>query len=44
MVANTGICLDSLFHRYEDGTDLSQPPLTSLADLDGIVISATYSD
>jgi arylformamidase len=38
MVANTGTYLDSPFHRYEDGKDLSQLSLTSLADLDGIVI------
>lgn len=37
MVANTGTYLDSPFHRYEHGKDLSQLPLTSLADLDGIV-------
>ncbi len=40
MVANTGTYLDSPFHRYEDGRDLSELPLTSLADLDGIVVSA----
>ena len=40
MVANTGTYLDSPFHRYEDGKDLSQLPLTSLADLDGVVIRA----
>jgi arylformamidase len=40
MVANTGTYLDSPFHRYEDGKDLSQLSLTSLADLDGLVISA----
>jgi arylformamidase len=40
MVANTGTYLDSPFHRYEDGKDLSQLPLTSLADLDGIVARA----
>ena len=38
MVANTGTYLDSPFHRYEDGKDLSQLHLTSLADLDGVVI------
>lgn len=38
MVANTGTYLDSPFHRYEDGRDLSQLELTSLADLDGVVI------
>ncbi len=37
MVANTGTYLDSPFHRYEDGKDLSQLELSSLADLDGVV-------
>src|SRR5258708_17815332 len=40
MVANTGTYLDSPFHRYEDGKDLSELELTSLADLDGVVIRA----
>ena len=40
MVANTGTYLDSPFHRYEDGKDLSQLALASLADLDGVVIRA----
>src|SRR5712691_5882608 len=40
MVANTGTYLDSPFHRYKDGTDLSQLELTSLADLDGVVVRA----
>jgi kynurenine formamidase len=39
MVANTGTYLDSPFHRYENGRDLSQLDLTSLANLDGVVIS-----
>lgn len=38
MVANTGTYLDSPFHRYENGKDLSQLELGSLADLDGVVI------
>lgn len=38
MVANTGTYLDSPFHRYSDGKDLSQLELASLADLDGVVI------
>lgn len=38
MVANTGTYLDSPFHRYEDGKDLSQLELASLADLEGVVI------
>src|ERR1041385_5620248 len=40
MVANTGTYLDSPFHRYEDGKDLSELELTSLADLDGQVLRA----
>src|SRR6267143_5840155 len=38
MVANTGTYLDSPFHRYADGTDLSGLDLFSLANLDGIVV------
>ena len=38
MVANTGTYLDSPFHRYQNGKDLSQLPLSSLANLDGVVI------
>lgn len=44
MVANTGTYLDSPFHRYEDGKDLSQLALESLADLDGVVVSADASE
>ncbi len=38
MVANTGTYLDSPFHRYADGKDLSQLDLESLANLDCVVI------
>ena len=38
MVANTGTYLDSPFHRYADGKDLSELPLTSLAGLEGVVV------
>jgi kynurenine formamidase len=38
MVANTGTYLDSPFHRYPDGPDLSQLDLYSLANLDGLVL------
>lgn len=38
MVANTGTYLDSPFHRYGDGKDLSQLPLESLAGLDAVVV------
>ncbi len=40
MVANTGTYLDSPFHRYADAPDLSELPLSSLANLDGVVIRA----
>ncbi len=40
MVANTGTYLDSPFHRYADGKDLSELPLGSLADLEGVLIIA----
>jgi arylformamidase len=38
MVANTGTYVDSPFHRYENGKDLSELPLESLADLDCLVV------
>ena len=38
MVANTGTYVDSPFHRYADGKDLSELDLNSLANLDGVVI------
>jgi len=40
MVANTGTYLDTPFHRYEDGQDLSQVKLKSMANLDGTVLRA----
>jgi kynurenine formamidase len=39
MVANTGTCLDSPFHRYPDGKDLSQLDLNKLGNLSGMKIS-----
>jgi len=41
MVANTGTYLDSPFHRFEDGKDLSQLELASLAGLDAVVARVT---
>lgn len=41
MVANTGTYVDSPFHRYENGKDLSELPLESLANLDCVVVDAT---
>jgi kynurenine formamidase len=43
MVANTGTYLDSPFHRYAAGKDLSELPLERLANLDGVVIHADLS-
>jgi len=37
MVANTGTYLDSPFHRFATGPDLSQLPLEWVAALDGVV-------
>ena len=39
MVSNTGTYIDSPFHRYADGKDLSQLELSKLADLPAIHIS-----
>lgn len=38
MVANTGTYVDSPFHRFPDGKDLSELPLESLADLECVVV------
>ncbi len=39
MVANTGTYLDAPFHRFEEGKDLSELDLSSLANLDGLVVN-----
>jgi kynurenine formamidase len=41
MVANTGTYVDSPFHRYAHGKDLSELPLASLANLDTVVVRPT---
>lgn len=41
MVGNTGTYLDSPFHRYVDGKDLSELDLAQLADLNAVVIRVT---
>ena len=38
MISNTGTYLDTPFHRFVDGKDLSEVDLESLANLDGVVI------
>lgn len=40
MVANTGTYVDSPFHRYANGKDLSELALSSLANLEGVVVRA----
>jgi arylformamidase len=41
MIANTGTYVDSPFHRFADGRDLSELPLEWLADLEGVVVRAS---
>lgn len=41
MVANTGTYVDSPFHRFADGIDVSDLPLESLADLEGVVVRSS---
>lgn len=43
MVANTGTYLDSPFHRYADGDDLSGLDLACLSGLEGIVITMDWT-
>lgn len=43
MVANTGTYLDSPFHRYAHGHDLSELTLDTLADLDAVLFRVTGS-
>ncbi|GAA3209888.1 cyclase family protein [Nonomuraea helvata] len=38
LAANTGTYLDTPYHRYADGPDLSQVPLSKLVNLPGLVI------
>ena len=38
MCANTGTYVDSPFHRYENGKDLSELPIESVADLECLVV------
>ncbi len=43
MVANTGTYVDTPFHRYAQGTDLSATSLDRLVDVAGVLIDATDS-
>jgi len=38
MIANTGTYVDSPFHRYENGKDLSELPLESVAEIECVVV------
>ena len=40
MVANTGTYLDSPFHRFQEGKDISELDLSGLADLEAVVVRA----
>ncbi|KAA3646212.1 MAG: cyclase family protein [Chloroflexi bacterium] len=40
MVANTGTYIDSPFHRFAEGMDIADLPLSSVADLEGVVVWA----
>jgi arylformamidase len=44
MVSNTGTYLDTPFHRYEDGKDLSDISLELLVGLDGVVVRVPHAD
>jgi arylformamidase len=41
MVANTGTYIDTPYHRYSSGADLSTTPLPNMAQLPGVVVRAT---
>lgn len=43
MAANTGTYIDSPFHRYAEGKDLSELALESIADVEGLVFQADPS-
>jgi len=40
MVANTGTYLDSPFHRFQEGKDISELDLSALAQLEAVVVRA----
>lgn len=40
MVANTGTYVDAPFHRFANGIDVADLPLSSLAELDALVVDA----
>jgi arylformamidase len=44
LCSNTGTYVDSPFHRYPDGIDLSELPLDRLADLDAVVVDVAEGE
>ncbi len=40
MIANTGTYIDSPFHRFQQGADVSELELSGLADLEAVVVRA----
>ncbi len=44
MVGNTGTYLDSPYHRFADGSDLADLPLTSLVDLPAVVVRTSGTE
>jgi len=44
MVANTGTYIDTPFHRYADGKDLSDLDLENLVDLEAVLIKAPFAN
>jgi arylformamidase len=44
MVSNTGTYIDSPFHRYENGKDLSELAMERLAGLEAIVVRAGFNE
>lgn len=44
MVSNTGTYIDTPFHRYSDGKDLSEISLEALVELDGVIIRVPHAD
>jgi arylformamidase len=44
MVSNTGTYLDTPFHRYREGKDLSEIALEALVDLEGVIVRAPHTE
>ncbi|MEJ3748502.1 cyclase family protein [Actinomycetes bacterium KLBMP 9797] len=44
LVANTGTYLDAPFHRFADGADLSELPLSRVVDVPGVLVDVSAAD